>query len=365
MELNEFLEEINHIAESENKTFSEVISDVFSSFKKSVPGYDLFIKMQDIINLDGKNPFVYNDKPYLTTTQNQRYLSTALPENVTDAFIILGAGDTLFELVSREIPNITALEISPVQELVYQLRLASIKTLSAKDFEAFLLDSNHRNFLSSDIFDTISEALKTNEVAYHVWQTLFANNSSENLKNHLFKLVSSAGGDIGKLRYSLPYIKRKTSYYALRELLERVKIKIVVQDAFDYLLMHPEEKFDYIDISNILLFVYQTLSKNNRDDFLMKLSNLLSIYNNNLRENGTFVFDYLFGVDLSDLDSVSIKKENIKRLLANPIEIYTTTYHYLRQHFNLESWREEAIVKGICKPYDTILLTRKPANKNL
>lgn len=79
----------------------------------------LFLDAQELINNDGFLPNIHVQKPFVSTTQNQQYLDETIENNVEKASIILGAGDTLFELVSCGVKNITAIEMNKFQILVY------------------------------------------------------------------------------------------------------------------------------------------------------------------------------------------------------------------------------------------------------
>jgi len=90
--------------------------------------------------------------------------------------------------------------------------------------------------------------------------------------------------------------------YIRRYLLEKgiQKVKELQDEAIKYLVTHSSERFDYIDITNILLFYYQMQSLNNKDIFLEQLTHLRQIYDSNLNQNGIFTFDYQFDVNVSN-----------------------------------------------------------------
>jgi len=73
------------------------------------------------------------------------------------------------------------------------------------------------------------------------------------LKQYFFKGI---GGDSYKTTQSLSYLKSKSKYYELRDKLEKAHIRILTDSAIDYLKDTPEAKYDYIDITNILLFIF-------------------------------------------------------------------------------------------------------------
>lgn len=304
----------------------------------------LYLDAQKIINNDGFTSNIHVQKPFISTTQNQQYLDETLGNNIDKAFIILSAGDTLFELISRGVKNITALEMNKYQILVYQLRLASLKALSLNEYKTFLLDANNKNFLSREIFNYIKSAFE-DETSLKVWNQLYHVNPTQDIKNRFVKTVNYRGGTLQSLEMGIPYIKNQSFYYRIREQLERTKIKIIKKEAIEYLITHPDECFDYIDITNILLFYYQMQSLNDKEIFLQKLKQLRQIYQYNLNKGGVFTFDYQFGVNVGSYHKI-IQQELSKGKLINAKTqlIYQTIFEYLSQHYPLQVGRVNKII---------------------
>jgi len=332
----------------------QILKELMGSVKilgKNDPGAKELAKAQNIIVKDGLDSSVYEEKPYIVTTRNQRYVNSVLPDNRDNAFVILSAADTLFELVSNDFKNIVSVDTNELQEFIYKLRRASILTLSTKDFENFLINYNDKKYMSLDVFKTVKEGFEKNDIkSINFWEQLLSLNPKEDLIEHFFKGV---GGNISKTLYALPYLKRKVSYYELREKLEKANIIIKKEEALTYLLNNPDNKFDYIDITNILLFIYQFQCKDNEDDFKEKIKVLKTIYDQNLNNNGVFVLDYLFGINIEDLN---ISDENIHEYIR---KIYKVTQEELNKMFNIETYNYEKLIDGFGPKNDTVVLTRK------
>lgn len=344
---------MSSISQFEKYLLNEIKKDVHI-LRKDMPGVELLKKAQRIIALDGRDPSIYNDKPYYVTTQNQRYLDKTVSEGTNSACIILGAGNTLFELVSKGISDITALEINELQVLVYKLCRACIVTLSAKDYDKFIIDHNSNWFLDKGIFNTV-EAGFDDESALNCWHQLIEINPKDDLKKHFFKGIEAF--DVNRVRYALPYLKKRISYYELRDRLEKVKIKIVIDDLFNYLLNHPELKFDYIDITNILLFVYQLQCNCDILKFQEKIKDLIKIFNQNLNQNGTMVLDYHFATSIEDIEDIIKNEKSTHDTPAT--EIYPIIYKTLKENFELESFSIEKVLNNSNNPSDTVLFSRK------
>lgn len=320
---------------------------------RSTPGFKYIEKAQNIITKDGIDSSVYYDKPYLLTTRNQRYLDTTLQEGAQSAFVILSAGDTIFELVSRGVNKIVTVDVNDLQPLIFKLRKAAIMTLKPSQFEQFLIDSKGYRFMSQDVYKDVRQAFdKNDQETINFWDNILEINPQDDLRQYLFKGI---GGDISKTRMSLPFLRNKPGYYDLRTKLEKADISINLQDALEYLKQNPNQQFDYIDITNILLFIYQLQCEDKPEKFNDILKTLKEIYNTNLNNGGVFVIDYLFGVALSDLDNITMEDPDKRKVQ----EIYKITLEKLRELFELESCTASKLIDGFGPQQDTIIYTKK------
>lgn len=352
LEMSKFLKEVEKLPENEKEFFLKQMEGSLAILDKSMPGAKEIERAQKIINFSDVSPDLYTERPYLITTRNQKYLDKTLPNEAESAFTILSAGDTLFELVSRGVKDVTAVDVNDLQNMVYKLRRASIMTLSAKDFENFLINTHTNKFMSPEIFKTVKEALDKDDIAaQNFWEQLITINPKEDLANFLFKGV---GGDVSKTLNALPFVKRKVSYYELREKLEKVHINILNVEAFEYFQANPEAKYDYIDFNNILLFTYQLECREKAKKYKQKLGELKTIYDKNLNAGGTFVIDHFFGITLDDLDISGTDKVN-----EYTKKIYNLTYDYLCEIFDIESFNVSKLIDGFGNSQDTVLLARK------
>ena len=320
---------------------------------RSTPGFKQIEKAQNIITRDGMDTDVYYDKPYLLTTRNQRYLDTTLPNGADSAFTILSAGDTIFELVSRGVNHIVTVDVNDLQPLVFKLRKAAIMTLKPSQFEQFLIDSKGYRFMAQDVYKDVREAFdKSDESTINFWDNIIDINPQDDLRQYLFKGI---GGDISKTRMCLPFLRNKPGYYDLRTKLEKADIQIHIQDALEYLKQNPTQQFDYIDITNILLFIYQLQCEDKPEKYNEVLKQLRTIYDTNLNNGGVFVIDYLFAVGLQDLEQISEENPDKRKVQ----EIYKLTLEKLRELFELESLTASKLIEGFGSSQDTIIYTKK------
>ena len=315
---------------------------------------NIYISMiQEILMTDR-----YDIKPYLNTTQNQEYMRRLIRENMNDAFVVLGGGDPIFQLLLNDVCNITAADNNEMQKLVFLLKKAAIKTLNLSDYEKFLIDREGIYFLSNDIFKYVADGFSKEEsIERDVWETLFSilNDKQilpgEELKNCLFK-GGVDGCSIEYARDCLQFIRKNRLYNKVRENLEKANITITNGDFAEIILDEGSDfQYDYIDLTNILLFVYQSLGETSFKEYMEKLT---KIYNSKLRKDGVMVFDYLFGIDIEDLEG-DIKTSDFFK------SIYYLTTKNLQQTFDIETFKVDATphVSTLTGKNDTIIYKRK------
>ena len=340
------------------KTFVQEADEIIAEMKK-LPGGKIFAKAQEILLSDDYKD--YASKPYLTTTQNQRYLSEVLPKNAQNVCVILGAGDTVFSLVSKKIKNIVALEINDLQSVVFSLRRAAIVTLSNSEFENFLLDIKSSYFLSHEIFEKVKKGfMKNEEEEKNFWNKFLNINYKDEISEYFIK-GGLEHGDIYASRFALPYVKKRGVYNLVSNNLEETNLRIELKDALDF-FGQSSETFDFIDITNILLFVYQMKCENKHKEFSKVVKLLKKVYENNLKPGGTMVLDYMFSISSKELES-PVSKVTDGNINAQKSEaMYKNVYHALKEEFNV---LETLQVTACCNPIplkgkiDTVVYVRK------
>ena len=316
--------------ESLEKLLEKEADKLFEEWKK-LPGGELLVKAQELLLSDDIED--YPNKPYLVTTQNQRYLAEVLPKNAQKVCVILGAGDTIFQLVSQGIKEIVALEINDVQEVVFKLRKAALLSLPSNiAFENFLIDIKSKDFLSEEILDKVEEGFRDDEEAYLFWYDFLKFNEKEEMCEYFFK-----GGldhtDLYKCRYALLYLKRRALYNRVQQNLAKTDLQIIVKDAVEY-LTKTTELFDFIDITNILMFVYQVQCKDDQVKFREVVKELRIIYNKNVKPGGTMVLDYMFSITPRELESSKSKVTDNDVFALKTETMYKDIYRALKEEFD-------------------------------
>ena len=336
------------------KAADELIAEV-----RKMPGGELFAKAQEILLSDDDEYYVC--KPYIATTQNQRYLLEVVPKHAKRVCVVLGAGDTIFQLASKGIKDIVAVEINDLQTVIFKLRKAALFTLTNTEFENFLLDLESKDFLSEEILEKVKRGfMEDEEKEMNFWDVFLELNLKEEIVEYFIK-----GGlehaDLYKRRYALPYLKRSGVYDLASKNLKESNLRIEVEDALEF-FNKTTEMFDFIDITNILMFIYQIKCNNDQEKFEKVIKVLERIYKKNLKPGGTMVLDYMFSISPKELETSKSKIKDGSSIARKTEELYKNVYNALKKTFNT---LETLQVTACCTPIplrgdiDTVIYVRK------
>lgn len=292
----------------------------------------------------------YDNKPYLNSNVSWPGFDQFDLSKVNKAFTILSSGETVIQLLKNDILDIKAVDNNPLQKPVFALRKAAFKTLSPNEFESFMLYPDGYQYLSKDIYNYIKDAFDEDEDTEKRFWEYILSSTDEVDRRVMFK-----GGieniEIDKVRANLSYLKKKKDYYKIRENLEKANISIEINDALDSL--EKDEKYDYIDISNILIFYNQLLKSK---DMRKIYDRLRKIYENNLNDNEIFILDYLYSFDVSSI--IEEQDDDTKKLF---IKMYMEVYKNLQELFELDTIHPNSIpgTTPLEGDKDTIVYTKK------
>lgn len=332
------------LSPNQEKKLKDIIMKNAKIVRKDMVGIKDIQNAFKLIN----SPFPdYDNLTYFFPTENLRYIKEVEPNKKDSAFTITGSGKSILELVRQGYKKVVTVDTNPFTKHILKLNIAAVKCLSSKDYDRFLLDYDHHYFLSKDVFSSTVDGFNGDEASVNFWDCILINDK-EDLLNYFLKPINSG---YSYIKYGLPFVK---DYYALKDNMDKVQIEIHTEDALTYLKRNPEQKFNYLDITNILLYVYQIECEKDPKKFMEVLKSLKEIYDINLLDEGTFVFDYFFG---ADINSVLGKVDS--DLFSATKEAYRQTFLYLKEHYDLESMSVEKIVNLEAKCNDTLLYTKK------
>ena len=238
---------------------------------------------------------------YFTTTQNLSYLNQYVKESMDSACVVLGSGDNVFQLLSMGITDITAVDNNELQSLVYALKKAAIKTIDLSCYEDFILDSSTDKYLSYDIYKEVRYGFEESEKTEQLfWDEVLKNHHKSELMYQFVK-CGLESVSLDAVRKSMSYTKKKSHYRTVRDNLKKATLSIQTGDMIDF-LEKTDKVFDLVDITNILIFVYQELDCND-SLFSERLKTIKKAYEGNLSKDGIFVLDYIFNTRKDEFEN--------------------------------------------------------------
>lgn len=340
------------------KNAQDELLSCFRVMPANKPGAKLVGKAQSVLNAMQTDYEKYKMKPYLCGTQSKQYISSLIKPEYQTACVVAASGNTTIELLRNGIKEITAVDINDLQILIYELRLAAIKGLNNVEFENFLINHSSRDFLSHKVFLKSVKPHLTSEEVINFWDTFLSLNTPDEIYDYYLK-----GGlehtSPSVARRVLPFLKKGGNYFSARQNLKLAKIETQIYDIIDFLVKHPEQQFDYIDFANILLFIGQdAINENNLDKLSEALEKIKLIYENNLKQGGTFVVDYMMGFEPKDL---SKNGKSLTKIQEQIMMIYSMVYEKLQSYFEIQSMSFEKAAKAtpLDGPKDTIIYVKK------
>lgn len=305
-----------------------------------------FRHARKIIDNSGPTVFVTGkydlDKFYWCNTQNLNYISDLTKnKEVKNAFTITGSADNIFELVLAGADNIIATDTNPYAKYVYELKKAALKTLNAKEYLEFIMDHQSNNFLSSKTFyDKVIHGFEDDENLAKFWEKLFSYYTNKEILYRLFKPIFRYMKAEDRKLYST-YIQNK-KYLNTQERMDNVNIDVYEEDALS-LLQKMDQTYDWIDITNILLFVMQFSMNEDISEFDKYISDLAVVIKEKLADEGIFLSDYMFKVNNPKLFLEYDTNKGTQNLNDRIKWINAVIQQHLNQYFDQEYLRYKAI----------------------
>ena len=275
-------------------------------------------------------------RPFWAATQNLNYIRDLIKASgkVKNAFTILGTSENVFELINCDAENIWATDINPFAKYIYFLKKAAIRTLDVKEYISFLLEPSSKDFFNERIFEQrVIQGFSCDEQLYlQFWIELFHLFDKDQILDRFTEPVFKLTRGQDRVRYCR-HLQRK-NYESFKEKLDNPKVEIYQKDALELLESISDIEFDWIDITNILLFVLQTNCANDRSQFNDFIKRLGDTVQNRLGEDGIFIIDYMFR---SKTPKEYLKEERIENNpFASPNDkIYKAIAETLVEYFDI------------------------------
>ncbi len=308
-------------------------------------------KAKKIITNSGSTIFVTNkydlDKPYWAATQNLNYISDlSKKKDINRAFTILGSSDNIFELVRLGVPNIVATDINTFAKYIFYLKKAAIKTLSVKEYISFLLEPTSEEFFKRAVFEKkVIYGFNSDEEQYkEFWFNMFKYYDKRDILDSFVNSGFKHTKGEDRVNF-MTYIQNK-KYEQVRENLTKTSIEIYDEDALEVLKNLENELFDWIDITNILLWVFQFDTQEDITLFRKYVEDLEAVIRERLSESGIFAIDYMFKTQ----DPKGLLKESIKEssFLMNRInEVYSIIFRTINDYFSISTLKYRGVPSSL------------------
>ncbi|MDO5557373.1 MAG: DUF3419 family protein [Clostridia bacterium] len=239
---------------------------------------------------------------YPFTTEN---LSGYLNENMSNKRILTvgSSGDQALNYILLGSTDITVLDLNIYSKYYFNLKKAAILTLDYDDYLDFFINydtafkqNNHK--FNKNVFNLIASQLDYED--FQFWNTLFENFSGKDIRDTLFSKDENKRECIIK---SNPYLQSNNNYTSLKKIICNANVKFLVGDILQY-QKYLTSKFDYINLSNIALYLIFMFQENHLENYKDLIENLS---NNHLKENGQINIGYLYEYkDYCDLQNLMI-----------------------------------------------------------
>lgn len=237
------------------------------------------------------------------------------------ALIITSSSDAILSSILFGTKSIDSVDISRFPQYYYELKLATIKALSLKEYVSFLVPEINLRSLTQEACNS-----KTFDLFYYVKQFLTGDNRFfwdelfnqfgplDIFQSNLFKRENNKAlrAIMTGNYFNAPYLKDEETYKLLREKISECIVHHYVGDIFE-LSQVLTAQYDLVNLSNIIDYY---------DAF--KYKSLLNSFN--ISENG-IILSYIFTVD-DGLDTV-FNEENytFQNLFDENIMIYKKQNH--------------------------------------
>lgn len=237
------------------------------------------------------------------------------------SLLTLGSsGDQVMNAYNAGCRDITLIDVNPFASYYTYLKIAAIESLTYQEFEEFFfrwigLSFNYKRF-NIKLFQKLSSNLKTMDYdSFYFFSSIFHSYSREQISDYLMNDDETNSRVIKGIN---TYLQDETSYNRIKKRLKDFSLNFLNQDILE---ISKEEKFNIIFLSNLCTYMGILQLK----DLLMKLKE------NNLTEQGSILFGYLWNINFNSNEEGFEWKE-IYRMPATRIFLK----EFISDYFNIK-----------------------------
>ena len=235
------------------------------------------------------------------------------------------SGDQILNAYNEGCRDITLLDINPFAKYYINLKIAGILSFNYQEFQEFFFRWINMHFnekrYNLKLFNRLSDNLKAIDYdSYYFFEYILNNYSRDKISDYLIldDLTNSK-----LIRRFNNYLQDEKSYNTLKRKLKDIQFQFIIQNIFKF---NSNLKYDNIFLSNICTITG-----------LLNLRDLLvTLKNNNLNNNGSIQFGYLWDIDYDNNDENFDLKE-IYRMPAvkNILNEFITEHHDIYGEYDI------------------------------
>lgn len=238
---------------------------------------------------------------------------------------IQGSSDHILELFIKNPKEIIGVDINPLTEYYYYLKQASFAVLeNSEDFLKFFrwhdypqICKNNIHAFDKDVFEEISKYLIGEAKVF--WEELFICYDAKQIRKGLFNEIDETNN---KALYQVLNYLSEENYQYIRKNREKINYRFINTDIRN-LNNYLTEKYDFITLSNIIIYAHY-MYKNNP---LKEFKKLIEYLSKQLNKDGNIIVGYLYDIE-NEEDYREIYNKNIREYIFYEAEY---NYNYFRK----------------------------------
>lgn len=241
--------------------------------------------------------------------------------------------------------DITLFDINPYAKYYVYLKVAAISSLNYEEFQNFfflhgITECDNKKMFCKELFNKIKPNLRLFDYeSLLFFDELFSSCEIDMIRDYLFDDDERRNNIIKDFNV---YLRDEDSYNKLKSIIKKIHFNYIHGDIFQD---NIPSKYDNIFLSNLC-----TITS------LEKLKNLLQkLDSNNLKENGSILFGYLWDTDFYSNDFKDDWKEIYKLPLTKQV-----LQDFITEHHNINGARDFLWQQNTKE--DLVLIYRKKQN---
>ena len=251
------------------------------------------------------------------------------------------SGDQILNAYYKGCRDITLLDINPFASYYINLKIAGIISFNYSEFQDFFFkfidETVNQKRYNLEMFNKLSGNLKAIDYdSFYFFDKIFHEYNMQKISDYLM-LDDQTNSKI--IKEFNNYLHDEKSYNLLKNKINNIRFKFILENIFSF---YNNLKFDNIFLSNFCTIV----------GILTLRDLLINLSSNNLNNQGSIQFAYIWNTDFND-NSENYDLKEIYRMPATRafLKNFISEYHYVKGEY-------DTLFDKDCKS-DLILIYRK------